>query len=62
MPKLRSLVVDDVAEMAQTIAGDLEKAGFEAEIARDGTAALERFLQEPTDVVVTDLALLMEKT
>jgi two-component system response regulator HydG len=57
MSKLRALVVDDVVEMAQTIAGDLEKAGFEAEIARDGTSALERFLKEPTDVVVTDLRM-----
>ena len=57
MPKLRALVVDDTAEMAQTIAVDLEKAGFEAEIAGDGTSALEKFLKEPTDVVVTDLRM-----
>jgi two-component system response regulator HydG len=57
MPKLRALVVDDAAEMAQTIAGDLQKAGFEALTARDGTSALEMFLQEPSDVVVTDLRM-----
>ncbi len=57
MAKLRALIVDDVVEMAQTIAGELEKAGFESEIARDGTTALERFLEEPTDVVVTDLRM-----
>jgi two-component system response regulator HydG len=57
MPKLRALIVDDVAEMAQTIATDLQTAGFETQIAGDGIAALERFVKEPTDVVVTDLRM-----
>ena len=57
MPKLRALVVDDVADMAQTIANDLASAGFEAEIAGDCAGALERFTQEPADVVVTDLRM-----
>src|SRR5262252_4471602 len=41
--------------MAQTIANDLEAAGFEAEVAGGGAAALERFAAEAADVVVTDL-------
>ena len=57
MPKLRALIVDDVAEMAQTIATDLQNAGFETQIAGDGAGALERFVKEPTDVVVTDLRM-----
>ena len=57
MPKLRALIVDDVAEMAQTIATDLQNAGFETQIAGDGAGALEKFVKEPTDVVVTDLRM-----
>ena len=57
MPKLRALVVDDVLDMAQTIANDLSSAGFETEVAADGTRALEQFVKEPTDVVVTDLRM-----
>jgi two-component system, NtrC family, response regulator HydG len=57
MAKLRALVVDDVADMAQTIANDLQSAGFETQVAGDGAAALEKFAKEPTDVVVTDLRM-----
>ena len=57
MPKLRALVVDDVLDMAQTIANDLGSAGFETEVAADGASALQQFVKEPTDVVVTDLRM-----
>ncbi len=57
MRRLRALVVDDVVDMAQTIANELESAGFDAEVAGSGTAALERFAREPADVVVTDLRM-----
>jgi two-component system, NtrC family, response regulator HydG len=57
MPKLRALVVDDVLDMAQTIANDLGSVGFETEIAADGASALRQFVKEPTDVVVTDLRM-----
>ena len=57
MPKLRALVVDDVVDMAQTIANDLGSAGFDTEIAGDGASALRQFVKEPTDVVVTDLRM-----
>jgi two-component system response regulator HydG len=57
MPKLRALVVDDVLDMAQTIANDLGSAGFETDVAADGASALQRFVKEPTDVVVTDLRM-----
>src|SRR5580692_3259543 len=57
MPKLRALVVDDVLDMAQTIANDLASAGFETDVAADGASALQRFVKEPTDVVVTDLRM-----
>jgi two-component system response regulator HydG len=57
MSRLRALVVDDVLDMAQTIANDLGDAGFETQIADNGVSALEQFVKEPTDVVVTDLRM-----
>jgi len=55
--KLRVLVVDDVRDMAETIANDLEAAGFSTEVADNGATALERFAQQPADVVVADLRM-----
>jgi two-component system response regulator HydG len=55
--RLRVLVVDDVRDMAQTIANDLEAAGFSTEIADNGAAALQSFAERPADVVVTDLRM-----
>ena len=57
MPKLRALIVDDVADMAETIANDLSGAGFETNIASDGAAALKQFAKDPADIVVTDLRM-----
>ena len=57
MRKLRALVVDDVIDMAETIANDLEAAGFEAEVTDSGQAAIDRFAADPTDVVITDLRM-----
>jgi two-component system response regulator HydG len=55
--KLRALVVDDVADMAETIANDLREAGFDTEVADSGASALERFAADPADIVVTDLRM-----
>jgi two-component system, NtrC family, response regulator HydG len=57
MRRMRALIVDDVIDVAQTVANELEAAGFETEIAGSGTAALERFASEPADVVITDLRM-----
>jgi two-component system, NtrC family, response regulator HydG len=57
MRRLRALVVDDVVDMAQTVANELEAAGFDVEVAGSGAAALEAFAREPADVVVTDLRM-----
>ena len=57
MRKLRALIVDDVIDMAQTIATDLELAGFATTISGGGAAALEQFARDPGDVVVTDLRM-----
>ena len=57
MRKSRAIIVDDVVDMAATIASELEAARFEAEVFDSGAAALERFAQEPADLVITDLRM-----
>jgi two-component system, NtrC family, response regulator HydG len=57
MRKLRALVVDDLLDMAKTIANDLQHIGFDTEVADSGAHALERFARNPADVVVTDLRM-----
>jgi two-component system response regulator HydG len=57
MRRLRALIVDDVVDMAQTIANELEPAGFDTDVADSGALALERFARDPADVVVTDLRM-----
>jgi two-component system response regulator HydG len=57
MPKMRALVVDDVIDVAQTIAAELEQLGFEAECAASGASALESLSRGPVDLVITDLRM-----
>ena len=57
MRRPRALIVDDVVDMAETIANELTAARFDAEVFDNGAAALERFAQEPADVVITDLRM-----
>jgi two-component system response regulator HydG len=57
MRKTRVLVVDDVVDMAETVAMDLEAAGYETAVADNGTAAVAMFQKDPADVVVTDLRM-----
>jgi two-component system response regulator HydG len=57
MARSRALVVDDVVDMAETIAMDLEASGFEAQIARGGAEAIASFQRDPVDVVITDLRM-----
>src|SRR6266545_4153112 len=57
MRKLRALVIDDLIDQAQKIAKDLQSVGFDAEVAVGGAAGLERFVNDPADVVVTDLRM-----
>jgi len=57
MRRPRALIVDDVVDMAETIANELGGAGFDTEVVDSGAAALERFAQEPADIVITDLRM-----
>jgi CheY-like chemotaxis protein len=51
----RVLVVDDDAEIRETLLGVLRDRGFQVESAGDGIQALARLCQAPCDVILTDL-------
>lgn len=53
----RILIVDDVREIGQGLAGYFEQAGFEALVAYDGRAALGIARRERPDLIVLDLML-----
>ena len=53
----RILLVEDEANMARTLAKNLERAGYFVEHASEGQAALARLADEPFDVVLTDLKM-----
>jgi two-component system response regulator HydG len=53
--KLRVLVVDDEAGTRAAMKSLLESQGYEVDQAADGSAALERMVELPPDLVVTDL-------
>jgi two-component system, NtrC family, response regulator HydG len=57
MRRPRALVVDDVVGMAETIANDLQLAGFDTLVADNGAQAIDLFQKDPADVVVTDLRM-----
>ena len=51
---MRVLVVEDQAELADDIADGLRDQGIGADIAYDGSAAIEKALLNPYDVVILD--------
>ncbi|HET8841324.1 MAG TPA: response regulator, partial [Ktedonobacteraceae bacterium] len=51
------LVVDDEAVLLETIAYNLEQAGYRVITAADGASALEAVRQEKPDLVILDLML-----
>jgi two-component system, OmpR family, phosphate regulon response regulator PhoB len=53
----RILIVDDEADIAATIAFNLEREGFVPVVAHDGTSALASLEAEPPDLVILDLML-----
>jgi two-component system NtrC family sensor kinase len=56
MPR-RALVVDDEADIAETIRELLEREGFQVEVASDGAAALMALDRGEFDVVLSDLRM-----
>ena len=55
--KKRILVVDDEPDFASIVQGNLEKEGFEVEVAYDGVEGLEKVKANPPDVVVLDVMM-----
>lgn len=53
----RILVIDDEAVLAETIAYNLEQAGYEVLTAVDGASALEMARREKPDLIILDLML-----
>jgi two-component system response regulator HydG len=54
-PNLRVLIVDDEAGTRAALQGLLETQNYLVDQAQDGAVALERLIEQPPDVIVTDL-------
>jgi two-component system alkaline phosphatase synthesis response regulator PhoP len=55
--KKRILVVDDEPDFAGIVQQNLEKEGFEVEIAYDGEEGLEKVRANPPDAIVLDVMM-----
>ena len=55
--KKRVLVVDDEPDFAAIVKGNLEKEGFEIEIAYNGVEAMEKIKATPPDAIVLDVMM-----
>jgi two-component system, OmpR family, alkaline phosphatase synthesis response regulator PhoP len=55
--KKRILVVDDEPDFALIVQGNLEKDGFEVEVAYNGVEGLEKVQANPPDAIVLDVMM-----
>lgn len=55
--KKRILVVDDEPDFAAIVQGNLEKEGFEVEVAYNGIEGLEKVHAHPPDAIVLDVMM-----
>ena len=55
--KKRILVVDDEPDFCSIVQGQLEKEGFEVEIAYNGIEGLEKVHANPPDAIVLDIMM-----
>ncbi len=55
--KKRILVVDDEPDFCAIVQGNLEKEGFEVEVAYDGIEGLEKVKANPPDAIVLDVMM-----
>ena len=53
----RILIVEDEPNIAEAVAYALQLEGFEAKVAADGRAVLDKFEEQPPDLVILDLVL-----
>jgi DNA-binding response OmpR family regulator len=55
--RTRILIVEDDEALARQMKGHLDRAGFEAHVAREGKSALLFAAEQPIDLVILDLVL-----
>jgi len=55
--KKKILVVDDEPDFASIVQGNLEKEGFEVDVAYDGVEGLEKVKASPPDAIVLDVMM-----
>ncbi len=55
--KKRVLVVDDEPDFALLVQGNLQKEGFDVDVAYNGVEGLEKIKQNPPDAVVLDVMM-----
>ncbi len=55
--KKRILVVDDEPDFASIVQGNLEKEGFEVEVAYNGVEGIEKVQANPPDGIVLDVMM-----
>ncbi len=55
--KKRILVVDDEPDFASIVQGNLEKEGFEVDVAYDGVEGIEKVQANPPDAIVLDVMM-----
>jgi two-component system alkaline phosphatase synthesis response regulator PhoP len=55
--KRRILVVDDEPDFAAIVQGNLEKEGFEVEVAYNGVEGMEKVSARPPDAIVLDVMM-----
>ena len=55
--KKRILVVDDEPDFCSIVQGNLEKEGFDVEVAYDGVQGLEKVKANPPDAIVLDVMM-----
>lgn len=55
--KKRILVVDDEPDFALLVQGNLEKEGFEVDVAYNGVEGMEKVKQNPPDAIVLDVMM-----
>jgi two-component system alkaline phosphatase synthesis response regulator PhoP len=55
--KKRILVVDDEPDFALLVQGNLQREGFEVDVAYNGVEGLEKIKQNPPDAIVLDVMM-----
>ncbi len=55
--KKRILVVDDEPDFASLVQGNLEKEGFEVDVAYNGNEGIEKVKANPPDAIVLDVMM-----